>query len=258
MTLPFSKIAAFYDLLYKDKDYAGEARFVLTELERYGLGEGHMLNLGCGTGRHDVCFAEAGRHVLGVDLSSEMISQALKMRDGATSKRLSFEVGDARSYRTTGSFASVVSLFHVASYQVTDEDVEGFLETAAAHLAKGGLLFFDFWHSAGVLSDPPVVRVKRLSGQNSHYIRIAEPDLKPGSNRVTVNYTVFCGFDDGRTTGPFECFTEAHHMRHFSLSELNVLLGRHGFEVLHAAPWLKSEDALDTQWYAYLIARKIT
>ena len=43
----------YYNLLYKDKDYAGEAAYIYDLIGRYRPGATNILNLGCGTGRHD-------------------------------------------------------------------------------------------------------------------------------------------------------------------------------------------------------------
>ncbi|HEY2400385.1 MAG TPA: class I SAM-dependent methyltransferase, partial [Steroidobacteraceae bacterium] len=52
MTEVFDAYAAYYDLLYRDKDYPGEARYVQSLLRRHGVSDGDLLELGCGTGRH--------------------------------------------------------------------------------------------------------------------------------------------------------------------------------------------------------------
>lgn len=64
----FGDYARYYDVLYQDKDYAGEADFVLSCLVRRQGEPRTLLDLGCGTGRHGLEMARRGVSVTGVDM----------------------------------------------------------------------------------------------------------------------------------------------------------------------------------------------
>ena len=64
----FGDYARYYNLLYRDKDYAGETDFVLGTLHRAGTTPQSLLDLGCGTGRHALEMATRGLAVTGVDM----------------------------------------------------------------------------------------------------------------------------------------------------------------------------------------------
>ena len=53
----FGLYSRYYDLLYRNRDYAREAAFVAEQLESAGLSGRHILELGCGTGTHAVLLA---------------------------------------------------------------------------------------------------------------------------------------------------------------------------------------------------------
>ena len=63
----------YYNLLYKDKDYRGEAGFIHKLIQKYSPDAQNILDLGCGTGRHDLLLAEKGYAITGVDMSEEML-----------------------------------------------------------------------------------------------------------------------------------------------------------------------------------------
>ena len=42
----------YYNLLYSDKDYLGESRYIDGLIQKYSPGAKNVLDLGCGTGRH--------------------------------------------------------------------------------------------------------------------------------------------------------------------------------------------------------------
>src|SRR2546428_4293452 len=69
MSEPFQAgYSAYYDLLYRDKDYAAEARFVAELVRRHGgrpPAGVELLDLACGTGRHLIELARLGMVVAG-------------------------------------------------------------------------------------------------------------------------------------------------------------------------------------------------
>ncbi|MBL4653181.1 MAG: class I SAM-dependent methyltransferase, partial [Flavobacteriales bacterium] len=74
----FDNYSAYYDLLYRDKPYEEEVAYVDGLIKDFAINASTILNLGCGTGKHDTFFAQKGYDVDGVDLSSSMINLAKK------------------------------------------------------------------------------------------------------------------------------------------------------------------------------------
>ena len=72
----FNEYARYYDLLYRDKDYGAETDYIHNLIQKQNPGCRTILNLGCGSGRHDRCLVERGYAVTGVDLSEEMLTAA--------------------------------------------------------------------------------------------------------------------------------------------------------------------------------------
>lgn len=84
------------------------------------------MDLGCGTGRHAELFAEKGYIVHGVDVSKDMLKLAEKRRI-EKEDRLTFTQAKIQELRLNKTYDVVVSLFHVLSYQNTNEEVIKFL-----------------------------------------------------------------------------------------------------------------------------------
>ena len=252
MTAVFDAYARYYDLLYREKDYAAESRYVAAHLRRHAPQANRVLELGCGTGAHAEHLARTGYAVHGVDQSESMLARAAARKSGVPAEiaaRLSFERGDARSVRTGTSYDAVISLFHVMSYQATNADLQAAFATAAAHLCPGGLFLFDFWYAPAVLTQRPEVRVKRLTDGEIDVTRIAEPVMRVNENVVDVNYAVFI---EVKATGKVEQVRETHRMRYLSLPEL-ALLSADAFEERATHAWM-SEAPPDAQsWAAFQI-----
>ena len=53
----FKDYSNYYDLLYSDKDYEAEADYIDHLIQKNNPGAKTILNLGCGTGKHDFLLA---------------------------------------------------------------------------------------------------------------------------------------------------------------------------------------------------------
>jgi SAM-dependent methyltransferase len=252
----FDAYARYYDLLYTDKDYCGEAAFVDRLLRQHGSGGGELLELGSGTGKHAIELARRGWQVVGVDRSEEMVVRAKNRNinsEETVRNAISFQVGDVRTVRVDQQFDSVISLFHVISYQTTNADLQAAIATAATHLRPGGLFLFDFWYGPAVLTSLPEVRVKRIEDDDLEVTRIAEPELLTEVNQVTVNYQIFL---QNRKTAEVSQLREAHHMRYLFLPELEMVLTACGFKLLTTGSCFSDKPTSRDTWYVHAVARK--
>jgi SAM-dependent methyltransferase len=249
----FGLYSQYYDLLYQDKDYAGEVAYVRSLINQYAQGQvARVLELGCGTGVHADLLAKAGIEVHGVELSETMLTTALE-RAKANRDRLNFESGDARTYRAGRRFDAVLSLFHVLSYQTTTADLEAMMATAATHLNDDGLFIFDFWYGPAVLWQRPSLRVKRWENENVSILRVAEPELHAPQNVVNVNYTIF---STERASGRTEKVEETHSMRFLFLDEIERLLNGAGLSMVKAEEWMTGAQPDMGTWGVCVVARK--
>jgi SAM-dependent methyltransferase len=244
----FNAYSRYYDLLYQDKDYVGETEYIQTLLSRHGITHGNLLEFGSGTGKHGCLLAARGYQVHGVERSAEMVAQAAKC-DGFTSQQ-----GDICTVHLGRTFNAVLSLFHVMSYQVSNDALLSVFARASEHLLFGGLFIFDVWYSPAVYAQRPEVRVKRMADDAVEITRIAEPKIYANENRVDVNYTVFAR---DVVTGEFSEFTETHPMRHFSIPELDNLATLCGFERVNAEAFLTGDQPSENTWGVCVTWRKI-
>jgi len=254
VTVVFDAYAAYYDLLYQDKDYSAEAQFVHDLLAKHGVpARGDLLELGSGTGRHAEDFARLGYSLHGVDMSPTMVKTANARKPADLSEQMEFVVGDVRNVRVNKQFDAVISLFHVASYQTTNIDLSAMLETAAVHLKAGGVFLFDCWYGPAVLTDRPVVRVKRMRNDTVEVLRIAEPVIHPNDNVVDVNYSVQVKQSGSDKMSELH---ETHCMRYLFSPEVELLLGLVGLRLVERVEWLTGKSAGFESWATTFVAIK--
>jgi SAM-dependent methyltransferase len=250
----FAAYAAFYDALYREKDYPGECAVLEQIFKRFAVSPvKQILDFGCGTGGHATVLASRGYAVTGVDRSNQMLDLA-REKSQRLGANVTYEEGDVRSWRGTGTWDAVIAMFAVLSYQVDHEDVASAIETARRHLNPQGLFVFDVWFGPGVLTDPPGARVRETRDGNHEIIRYAESQLNLLQQTVDVNYLVI----DVNGQGTVNRVRETHRMRFFFPNELDLLLRAGGFRLVHLCPFGQlGEPVRSETWNATVVAEAV-
>lgn len=244
----FNAYGHYYDLLYQDKDYAAEVKYIHSLLCRFGIQNGNLLEFGSGTGRHASLLVKYGYQVHGVDQSIEMVLQSEEV-DGFTCQQ-----GDICKIRLNKTFDAVLSLFHVISYQTSNTQLNEVFLSASQHLTKGGVFVFDFWYSPAVYTQSPSVRIKRMRNDCVEILRIAEPVVHVNENCVDVNYTILAQNLD---SNEMQTVFETHKMRHFSLPEIDLVAMAHGFERVCDEEFLSGNVLGIDTWGACVVLRRV-
>lgn len=253
----FGNYSKYYDIFYRDKDYEGEARYVLDTLERHKPEATRILELGCGTGQHAALIAESGLFVHGIDISAAMLERAqsrLTKLPDKVRERVSFTQGDARKVRVDRRFDAVISLFHVMSYMADAGALEAAFRTAAAHLDNGGVFIFDCWYGPAVLSDQPEVRVRTYRDGQVVVTREATPEMLPNENLVKVHYRVRIEGLPGNTN---EEVHETHTLRYLFLPEMRSLMVQSGLDYEAAYEYMTFSEPGMKSWNVLVVARRI-
>jgi SAM-dependent methyltransferase len=254
MNQVFDSYAQYYDLLYQDKNYVAEVEYIVSHIRVHTPKAKHILELGCGTGAHAEHLARMGYTVHGIDMSEKMLARAEVRKEGLpadVAARLSFSLGDVRSVRTNDTYDVVTSLFHVMSYQSTNDDLAAAFETAAAHLLPGGLFLYDFWYGPAVLTQQPDTRVKRLESSEIKVTRIAEPKMHVNENIVDVNYDVFI---EQKETDEITQVQENHKMRYIFLTELEYFHNKKVWSDYRAYEWLETTLLSEKSWSGFVVS----
>jgi SAM-dependent methyltransferase len=249
----FNTYSDYYDLLYSDKDYASEVEYIDQLIHKHYPNAKSILNLGCGTGNHDFFLARHGYQVTGVDFSENNIKKAKNklLNSNFKDAELNFTNGDIRTIRLEKKFDIVLALFHVISYQISNDDIKAAFSTAKAHLCNNGIFIFDCWYGPAVLTDRPTVRLKDIENEHISIRRIAEPEMFPNENRVHVNYLLIL---KEKSNNQMSEIRETHKMRYLFKPEIENMLNQAGFELLHCKEWMTNNETGFKTWNACFIA----
>lgn len=246
---PFLKYSNYYDLLYHDKDYLAETRYVINLLNTYAPNANTLLELGCGTGNYSKHFSAAGFNITGIEKSSQMV-------DLAKAKSLHNFLpitGDITAFKINKKFDAVVSLFHVISYLNENESLLSCFKLVAEHLKKNGVFIFDVWYTPAVYSGKPAKTVKRVNTTSFDITRIAEPTILYEQNIVEVDYHLFIKNND---TLQYESLKEKHSMRHFSTPEIKLMAQLSGLKFVHSEEFLTAKKPGENTWGVCYILQK--
>jgi len=238
----------YYDLLYKDKNYQEEFDYIQKIISKHGSPGKNILDIGCGTGKHLKYFKDAGYNIAGVDLSKNMIIEAKKHLN----QEEDLICSKASEFKFNKKFDIIISLFHVMSYQTSNDEIEKVFSNVREHLNNGGLFIFDFWYGPGVLTDQPTVRVKRLENDDISITRITEPFMHYNKNIVDVNFEVI--IQDKKTNITNKIF-ETHKMRYLFLPEILFLAKKSELKIMDSYKWLDFISLSENYYYGIIILK---
>ena len=208
-----------YTRVYDHRDDAEAEQLVdLIEHEIAPASGAHILDIGCGRGRHARALARRGWRVTGLDLSEDAVAAARSQAaDDALDERASFQVGDMRTPVCDGCADGVVNLFTSFGYFDADAENERALAAMATALRPGGWFLQDFLNAPQVAESLGASAYETEDGRTIHQDRWIE------DGRVNKKITV-------RRNGHTETFQES--VRLYTRSDLTAMYERVGLEVV--------------------------
>lgn len=246
--------AEFYDVFYAAKPYEAEAKFVADRLEEQGVAAGaRLLELACGTGSHALHLGKHGYEVTAGDYSASMLEVA-RRKAAEAGVGIEFMEMDMRALpAATEPFDAAVCLFDSIGYVQTDEALDQVLRGVHANLRAGGVFIFEFWHSPAMLRGFDPLRVRRFPVPNGMLLRISETVLMRERNLAQVTYNIY----DLRDEGTYEHVVETQTNRFFTVAEMEMMAGRHGFEAVEFYSGFELAPTVsDETWHVVAVWRK--
>ncbi|PKP62175.1 hypothetical protein CVT91_00215 [Candidatus Atribacteria bacterium HGW-Atribacteria-1] len=246
--------AEAYDLLYKTKAYTKECDFIENVISKYKRNAKKILDLGCGTGGHDIILAERGYEVTGVDLSSEMLRIA-KKKSAEKKLKINFIKRDIAKINIGKRFDVVISMFAVMGYQINNNMIADVCQKARKHLSKGGLFIFDCWYGPAVLADKPKPVIKEIKlADGKKIVRYTTPVLDAMRHTVDIQFKLR-KMEKNKVVDETK---ETHKMRFMFPQEIKYFLNVAGFEVLKLCPFMRMNKELTVKdWDMTVIAKAV-
>jgi SAM-dependent methyltransferase len=225
----YRRFARYYDLIYHGLvDYDRDVDFLERAFHRFRHTPKTILDLGCGTGNHDLPLARRGYRVTGIDQSREMLALARKKAVGVR-ERPRFVHGDMRTFRLGRTFDAAICMFGAFGYLLTQNDALHALRSILAHLEPNGLFVFEFWHGPAARPSPFQSWI-HLRKKGIEIVRLDEARFDPRTGRLPVEFRFFV-LGGGRV---LDEFVEHHTIQTYTVRGMRTLLRRGGFDLLGA------------------------
>lgn len=250
----YTDFAGVYDELMDGTPYEQWCQNIVQELEKYGIRDGLMLELGCGTGSLTELLAARGFDMIGVDCSEEMLNVACEKRDKSGHDILYLNQ-DMRSFELYGTVRAVVSVCDSLNYLLEDEDLIMCFGLVNNYLDPKGIFLFDFntkYKYETVIGDSVIAENR----ENCSFIWENEYDSESDINEYDL--TVFVRSPETSASGQalFTRFQEVHLQRGYTLEEMRRFIERSGLVFVRAFDADTLGEVTDISERIYCVAQE--
>lgn len=139
----YTSFASVYDTFMDNIPYEEWAEYLIDLLKEYGISDGLVLDLGCGTGNMTELLASAGYDMIGVDNAEEMLEIAMEKREKSGHDIL-YLLQDMREFELYGTVKAIVSICDSINYITEEEELLEVFRLANNYLDPKGIFIFDF------------------------------------------------------------------------------------------------------------------
>ena len=236
----YTGFAQVYDLFMDDVPYEAWSRYLTGLLQEYGVEEGLVLELGCGTGTMTRLLAAAGYDMIGVDCSEEMLQiakEAAETGEGTgKQKDILYLLQDMREFELYGTVKAVVSVCDSLNYILEEDELQKVFSLVNNYLDPGGMFLFDL---------NTVYKYEELLGETTicenrdegSFIWENYYDRETQINEYDLTFFI------REESGLYRRFEETHYQRAYSPEAIKRLLTAAGMKFVGAYDAFTREPA---------------
>lgn len=243
----YTSFAQVYDLFMDNIPYEQWASYVKELLREYGVEDGLVLDLGCGTGSLTEQLAASGYDMIGVDLSQDMLEIALDKRSRSGLDILYLEQ-DMREFELYGTVRAVVSICDSMNYLTEYEELVQVMKLVNNYLDPGGIFVFDLnteYKYRELMGDQTFAEAR----EESSFIWENFYDEEEQINEYGL--TLF--IQEGELYRRFE---EVHYQRCYSLDQIKEAAAQAGMEFVTAYEAFTRREPGEESERIYVILRE--
>ena len=243
----YTGFAEVYDTFMDNIPYEEWADYIIGILREYGIRDGLVLDLGCGTGTMTELLSESGYDMIGVDYSEEMLEIAMKKKEDSGNDIL-YLLQDMREFELYGTVRAVVSVCDSVNYITSHEELTEVFRLVNNYLDPEGLFLFDFntvHKYKDIMGDTTIAENREECSfiwENYYYEeeKINEYDL-----------AVFV--KEGELYRKFE---ETHYQRGYTIEEMKDIVEASGLRFLASYEAFSKEAPDESSERVYVIAQE--
>ncbi len=244
----YTGFAEVYDLFMDDVPYEEWFRYLKGLLEEYGIRDGLVLDLGCGTGNMTELLAGNGYDMIGIDLSEEMLEIAAKKKE-ASALDILYLQQDMREFELYGTVKAVISVCDSMNYILEWEDLCQVFSLVNNYLDPGGIFIFDLntEYKYAQMGEETIAENR----EDGSFIWDNFYDSQEKINEYDLTLFVKEGEE-----GLYRKYEETHYQRAYSLEEIRRAIEKAGMEYVTAYDAFSREEPNPFSERIYVIARE--
>ena len=244
----YTGFAEVYDLFMDQVPYEKWSGRIIQILSAYGIRDGLVLDLGCGTGSMTELLAGAGYDMIGVDASEEMLELAYEKR-AESGHDILYLLQDMREFELYGTVRAIVSVCDSLNYITEEEELLHVFRLVRNYLDPDGVFFFDMntiYKYREMLGETTIAE-NREEGSF-----IWENYYDPEEQLNQYDLTLYIRDEDDRYTR----FEETHIQKAYALERVLELLQQAGMKAEQIFDSDTGKEVTDTTGKFCITARK--
>lgn len=244
----YTGFAEVYDLFMDNIPYKDWCAYLTGLLREYGIRDGLLLDLGCGTGSLTELLAAEGYDMIGVDYSGEMLELAMEKR-AESGHDILYLCQDMREFELYGTVAAIVSICDCMNYITEPEDLVTVFKLVNNYLDPEGIFIFDLnteYKYEEIMGDTTIAEDREESSF------IWENQYEKDEKINIYNLSIFVQEKDDM----YRKYHETHYQRAYSLDEIRSALKEAGMEFVAAYDAFTKEPPKADSERIYVVARE--
>lgn len=248
----YTGFAEVYDMFMDNIPYEEWCVYLTGLLEEYGVRDGLVLDLGCGTGTLTRLLAARGYDMIGVDLSDEMLEIAMEKQvgqGGGVPGSILYLNQDMREFELYGTVRAVVSICDSMNYLMEYEDLVRVFKLVNNYLDPGGVFIFDL----NTLYKYQVELGEQTIAENREEGSFIWENFYDEEEMVNeYDLTLFIRQEDGR----YQKYEETHYQRAYALETVMQAIQAAGLELVALYDAFTKEPPREDSERVYFVARE--
>lgn len=243
----YTGFAAVYDLFMDNVPYEEWHNYLTGLLTEYGVRDGIVLELGCGTGRMTRLLAGDGYDMIGIDNSEEMLQIAGEA--GTEKEGILYLLQDMREFELYGTVRAVVSICDSMNYILEEEELLTVFRLVNNYLDPGGVFIFDMnteYKYKELLGETTICE----NQEEGSFIWDNYYDEEEQMNQYDL--TLFIKEENGL----YRKYEETHFQRAYDISRVQELIEEAGMEFVTAYDAFTHDGVKADSERIYVIARE--
>ncbi len=243
----YTDFAALYDRFMEETPYDEWCGFLVDKLNKYGIKEGLVCELGAGTGAMTRRLRDKGFDMIGIDNSDSMLAVAGEHEE--TDSDILYLCQDMREFELYGTVAAVVSVCDSVNYITEPEELCEVFRLCNNYLDPEGILIFDFntrYKYSQVIGDATIAE----ADDDASFIWENYFDEDTSINQYDIT------FFTKESSGLYRRFDETHFQRGYELKEMKELLAEAGMVFLEAVDADNGEQPGPESERIFIVARE--